>query len=1269
MTRQPLLLLVPTLLAWLALPERSVEAAAIAVTTTVDELNTDGDCSLREAVRAANTNLAVDACTAGQNDQTDTITVPAGTYTLTLAGNENDAAQGDLDLRDNAVVNDAAADLVITGAGAATTIVQACAVEQLAADCPSGQGVVDRVFHVIDASVAITGLTVRHGRSVPLNNTRRGLGIYMQRFSGLVQPALALTDVVVTRNGATDAPSVGAEGGAISNDDGTLTLTRVRITDNELASGSGGGIHNRRLTNGTPILVMTDSTVSGNSTGSSGGGIYNTQDVTATLTGCTVSGNQAGFNAGGIASTFASTLTMTNCTVSGNVAHNGSGGGILLSGGSLDLLSSTVTLNRLEAGQGSGGITSSGGATVALRNSIVAGNLHAINPVSPFYSPDCDDNDNTSPVESEGYSLVGNANQCVLLVGGTNGDQVGITGAEIDPLLAPLADNGGLTQTHAPLDGSPALDAANPATPGSGGTACPATDQRGETRPQGVACDVGSLEGDSEIEPGEVDVDAVKPARGGDAGTVQVQVYGSGFLDGATVRLVRAGFTDVVGSFTSLRARVLSTSFDLRGVAAGTWGVVVENPDASSATLPNAFTVETGGAAEVWSTLVLPRTFIAGRTQSIYVMFGNRGTVDAYGVPLWLSFPDELEWYVPFPVSAPPSQAGSVETDWTRIGIDVPAPPPETRDSLPFLLPVVPAGSSGALRIRVKSPLEAGAGRLPFRVVADVGEAYFRPNLAAHVVALYLERAKELATPNDASVMLPSDAAIEAYIRTQLAGVIAEGRAAAVAGGHPPVVSQQQLLVDTAQYIATASTTAFGPATVGRWFASLLRGLEVPSAAAVIIDPDCAPGDIFCERVRENPQPPIPCPFPKFLRACERPPPPKCDRFQFVDDEYVFVPCKPKHDEPRELTRSYDPNDKVGPGGADGFIDGVEPLPYVVMFENLPTASGDAFEVTITDQLDVSKYDLATFSLGPISFGTTYVPVPPGLKSYSTEVDLRPARNILVGVDAALDETTGIITWKLTTLDPATGEFPEDPDQGFLPPNATSPDGEGSALFTVSLKPSFPDGTTVCNDARIVFDFNAPIDTPEFCNVIGEPEEPEPEPEPETSCGNCADDDGDGLADLEDPDCCAGGPALNLTRALVKPAKTGSRLTLKGALGGTIPDATTTGLSVQLRPPGGGQLLCARIPASNLRRKAKAVRFTDKKGRLAEAGGLASIVMKSKKDGSVALSIAGKKAGFATPAAGPLAITLGFGDGTTPGQCAAVTPTFRAKKKGTIVAP
>src|SRR5262249_20588222 len=197
-----------------------------------------------------------------------------------------------------------------------------------------------------------------------------------------------------------------------------------------------------------------------------------------------------------------------------------------------------------------------------------------------------------------------------------------------------------------------------------------------------------------------------------------------------------------------------------------------------------------------------------------------------------------------------------------------------------------------------------------------------------------------------------------------------------------------------------------------------------------------------------------------------------------------------------------------GPGG---FIDGVTPLSYTITFENLKTASGDAFEVTVTDQLDVAKYDLDTFSLGPISFANKFVPVPSNLQSFSTEVDMRPGVNILVGINVALDKATGIVTWKFTTLDPATHKFPEDPVDGFLPPNANSPEGEAEMIYTVSLKPGFAVGTTVCNDASIVFDFNPAIVTNDFCNTIGAPED----------CENCIDDDGDGKIDRDDPDCAA----------------------------------------------------------------------------------------------------------------------------------------------------
>jgi hypothetical protein len=79
---------------------------------------------------------------------------------------------------------------------------------------------------------------------------------------------------------------------------------------------------------------------------------------------------------------------------------------------------------------------------------------------------------------------------------------------------------------------------------------------------------------------------------------------------------------------------------------------------------------------------------------------------------------------------------------------------------------------------------------------------------------------------------------------------------------------------------------------------------------------------------------------------------------------------------------------------------------------------------------------------------------------------------------------TGVVSWRFTSLDPDTGKPPDDPLAGFLPPNVTAPEGEGSVSFTVSPKALLPTGTEIRNRATIVFDANPPIDTPDWLNAL-----------------------------------------------------------------------------------------------------------------------------------------------------------------------------------------
>jgi hypothetical protein len=190
-------------------------------------------------------------------------------------------------------------------------------------------------------------------------------------------------------------------------------------------------------------------------------------------------------------------------------------------------------------------------------------------------------------------------------------------------------------------------------------------------------------------------------------------------------------------------------------------------------------------------------------------------------------------------------------------------------------------------------------------------------------------------------------------------------------------------------------------------------------------------------------------------------------------------------DLPIEVITPDDPNTKFGPSGA-GKAHYVLPnrtMPYTVMFENKPTASAPAREVVVTDRLDGSKLDLATFALGPVWFGDRVITPPPGLRAWSGSLDLRPAKPVIVTVDAALD-ASGLATWHFKTIDPATQVFPEDPFAGFLPANNPPPIGEGAVTFSVAQKRNLKNKTKISNSARIVFDKNEAIDTPVFTNTI-----------------------------------------------------------------------------------------------------------------------------------------------------------------------------------------
>ncbi len=317
--RLTLAALVVSGMAWGLGTAQSARAAVLTVTTITDELNTDGDCSLREAVVAANTDTAVDACGAGSG--ADLIVLPAGTYTLSLVGTGEDAAAlGDLDVL---------AAVTFAGAGVDQTVLD-------------GNGS-DRILHVLANGVVLNALTLSNGNSG--SNNAAGIQIVNGSVTG--------TQISVSGN-------IGNIGGIHVGNHSSLTLRDSTVSDN--LGASAGGIF---VPSGSTALIE-GSLIYSNSVSYDGGGIVSSGDVT--LLNSTVSGNTANTDGGGLVFTDG-TAQLLNVTVTGNAADNsgsgGDGGGLWVGATAVVTATNTIIAGNLDLSAGGGGLPDCVGAILS----------------------------------------------------------------------------------------------------------------------------------------------------------------------------------------------------------------------------------------------------------------------------------------------------------------------------------------------------------------------------------------------------------------------------------------------------------------------------------------------------------------------------------------------------------------------------------------------------------------------------------------------------------------------------------------------------------------------------------------------------------------------------------------------------------------------------------------------------------------------------------------------------------------------------------------
>ena len=504
-------LAVLALAATLAAPPHPAHAATFTVTKTADtnDGTCDGDCSLREAITAANLAPGL-----------DTIMLPNGVHTIAIAGiSEDTNATGDFDFTD-------AAGVIVQGTSQAGTIVDGA--------------MLSRVFHVLAGPATFNDLTVRNGSAQGIVDDGGGV----LNAGGV----LTLNRCTFTLNAAV------GRGGAVRNEGAAVILTDSTVSNNT-AMDDGGGIHNAFAGD----VTITGSTISGNSAGMAGDGIFNTgDDVTITnstvsgnvavgdgggffdegddsmITGSMISGNTAMDDGAGIHHD-ADVLTITGSTVNDNSA-SGDGGG-LWNAGVLTVTNSTVSGNSATRGGGmydasaalitgstfaGNTATDDGGGLYALNgsdvtNSTLSGNTAGdegggawIGFSGTLLTHITVTGNRSGPASGGGLFLfddptIDNSIVANNLPGGdcvgpatpnTAGNNLDSDGSCLPfplasdlpttaPLLGPLADNGGSTLTHALLPGSPAINAGDSAL---------TVDQRGAPRPGTADNDIGAYE-------------------------------------------------------------------------------------------------------------------------------------------------------------------------------------------------------------------------------------------------------------------------------------------------------------------------------------------------------------------------------------------------------------------------------------------------------------------------------------------------------------------------------------------------------------------------------------------------------------------------------------------------------------------------------------------------------------------------------------------------------------------------------------------------------
>ncbi|HEV7646303.1 MAG TPA: choice-of-anchor Q domain-containing protein [Pyrinomonadaceae bacterium] len=341
------------------------------------------------------------------------------------------------------------------------------------------------IYSQSSSPIVITGSSISGNQAGGFNQSSFGGGMYVLRAG-----SLTITDSHFDNNTVSGTSGGNAGGGlSVVSDTGSMTvnITGSTFNTNHGTSPDSGGVgayfSTLESTNASLAVTMDRTSVNGNIGTGAGVGILvnpHRSGISLEVNNSTISSNTGGgAHGGGVRLTNnggrpESTISarFTNSTLSSNSVSSGGGGlSVQQVSASVQATLDYCTVTGNSAGSAAGGLDNFGSGTINILRTVVAGNTAPANP-DIFFS-----------VNSFDFNHIGDPGGAVI-TGDTTHNTTG------DAMLGALQDNGGPTLTHLPFFGSPLLNAISGSLCGT----LPPNDQRGVTRPQGAACDKGSVE-------------------------------------------------------------------------------------------------------------------------------------------------------------------------------------------------------------------------------------------------------------------------------------------------------------------------------------------------------------------------------------------------------------------------------------------------------------------------------------------------------------------------------------------------------------------------------------------------------------------------------------------------------------------------------------------------------------------------------------------------------------------------------------------------------